>query len=77
MVVLIIFITQFVDCPQYAYIVRDLCCFRDYADPFVLTSTVIVHLIEYLFIIYISKLLSLGDIISYLYYKHVILLCFY
>ena len=38
-------ITQFVDCPRYAYIVRDLCYFRDYADPFVLTSTEIVQLI--------------------------------
>ena len=59
------------DCPQYAYIVRDLCYFRDYADPFVLTSTEIVQLIEYLCTIYISKLISLGDIISYLYYKPV------
>ena len=42
------FITQFVDCPQYAYIVRDLCYFRDYADPFVLTNTEIVQLIEYI-----------------------------
>ena len=41
------FITQYVDCPQYAYIVRDVCYFRDYADPFVLTSTEI-QLIEYL-----------------------------
>ena len=40
------FITQYADCPQYAYIVRDLCYFRDYADPFVLTSTEIVQLIE-------------------------------
>ena len=48
MVVLIIFITQYVDCPQYAYIVRDLCYVRDYADPVVLTSTEIVQLIEYL-----------------------------
>ena len=24
------FTTQFVDCPQYAYIVRDVCSFRDY-----------------------------------------------
>ena len=38
------FITQYVDCPQYAYIVRDLSYFRDYADHFVLTST---ELIEY------------------------------
>ena len=65
------FITQYVDCPQYAYIERDLCYFRDYADPFVLTSTEIVQLIEYLCTIYISKLISLGDIISYLYYKPV------
>ena len=63
------FITQFVDCPQYAYIVRDLCYFRDYADLFVLTSTEIIQLIEYLCTIYISKLISLGDIISYFYYK--------
>ena len=42
------FITQFVDCPQYTYIVKYLCYFRDYADPFVLTSTEIVQLIEYL-----------------------------
>ena len=40
-------------------------------DPFVLTSTEIVQLIEYLYTIYISKLISLGDIISYLYYKPV------
>ena len=40
--------THYVDCPQYAYIVRDLCYFRDYADPFVLTSTEMVQLIEYL-----------------------------
>ena len=33
------FITQFVDYPQYAYIVRYLCYFRDSADPFVFTST--------------------------------------
>ena len=59
------------DCPQYAYIVRDLYYFRDYADPFVLTSTEIVQLIEYLCTIKISKLISLGDIISYLYYKPV------
>ena len=31
-----------------AYIVRDLCYFRYYADPFVLTSTEIVQIIEYL-----------------------------
>ena len=42
------FITQFVDCPQHAYIVRELCYFRDYADPFLLTSTEIVQLIEYI-----------------------------
>ena len=36
------FIIQYVDCPQYAYSVRDLCYFRDYADPFVLTSTEIL-----------------------------------
>ena len=46
MVVLIISLHNFVDCPQYAYIVNDLCYFRDYADPFVLTSTDIVQLIE-------------------------------
>ena len=41
------FITQFFDCPQYAYnIVRYLRYFRDYVDPFVLTSTE-VQLIEY------------------------------
>ena len=45
------FITQYMDCLQYAYIVRDLCYFRDYADPLVLTSTEIVQLIEYLFTI--------------------------
>ena len=40
------FITQFVDCPKYAYIVSDLpCYFRDYADPFTLPSTEIVQLI--------------------------------
>ena len=39
------FITQYVDYPQYAYIVTYLCYFRDYADPFVLTSTEIVQLI--------------------------------
>ena len=65
------FITQFVNCPHYAYIVRDFCYFRDYADPFVLTSTEIVQLIEYLCTINISKLISLGDIISYLHYKPV------
>ena len=65
------FITQYVDCPQYAYIIRDLCYFRDYVDPFVLTSTEIVQLIEYVCTIYISRLISLGDIISYLYYKPV------
>ena len=70
------FITQYVDCPQYAYIERDLCYFIDYVDQFVLTSTGIVQLIEYLCTIYISKLISLGDIISYLYYKTCILLCF-
>ena len=42
------FITQYFDCPQYTYIVRDLCYFRYYTDPFVLTSTEIVQLIEYL-----------------------------
>ena len=42
------FITQYVDCPQYVYIVRELCYFRDYADPCVLTNTEIVQLIEYL-----------------------------
>ena len=42
-----IFITQFVDCPQYVYIARDLYYFRDYADPFVLTSTEIVQIIEF------------------------------
>ena len=42
------FTKQFVDYPQYTYIVRDLCYFRDYVDPFVLTSTGIVQLIEYL-----------------------------
>ena len=42
------FITQYVDCPHYAYIVRDLCYFRDYAaDPFVLTITEIVQLIQH------------------------------
>ena len=41
-------ITHYVDCPQNAYIVRELCYFRDYADPFVLTSTEIVQLIEHL-----------------------------
>ena len=40
-------------------------------DPFVLTSTELVQLIEYLCTIYISKLISLGDIISFLYYKPV------
>ena len=59
------------DCPQYAYIIRDLCYFRDYADPFVFTSTEIVQLIEYLCTIHISKLISLGDMFSYLYYKPV------
>ena len=44
---------------------------RDYVDLSVLTSTEIVQLIEYLCTIYISKLISLGDIISYLYYKPV------
>ena len=62
---------NFCDCPQYVYIVRDLYYFRDYADPFVITSTEIVQLIEYLSTIYISKLISLGDIISFLYYKPV------
>ena len=71
MVVLIISLHNFVDCPQYAYIVRDLCYVRDYADAFVLTSTEIVQLIEYLCTIYISKHISLGDIIYYLHYKHV------
>ena len=42
-----LFITLFVDCPQYAYIVRDVCYLRDYVDHFVLTSTEIDHLIEY------------------------------
>ena len=41
-------ITQFVDCSQYTYIVRDFCYFRDYAEIFVLTSTEIVQIIEYL-----------------------------
>ena len=50
------FISQFVDFLQYAYIVRDLCYFRDYADPFVLTSTEIVQLIEYLCTIKIPNL---------------------
>ena len=45
------FITQFVDCPQYAYIVKLFCYFRDYVDPFVLTSTEIVQPIEYLYTI--------------------------
>ena len=45
--------------------------FKDYADPFVLTTTEIVQLIEYLCTIYISKLISLGDIISYIFYKPV------
>ena len=48
MVVLIISLHNFVDFPQYAYIVRDLCYFKDYADHFVLTSTEIVLPIEYL-----------------------------
>ena len=48
MVVLIISLHNVVDCPQYAYIVRDLFYFRDYADPFVLTRTEIVQQIEYL-----------------------------
>ena len=64
MVVLIISLHNFGDCPQYVYIVRDLCYFRDYADPFVLTSTEIVQLTEYVCTINISKLISLGDIIS-------------
>ena len=38
---------------------------------FVLTYTEIVQLIEYLCTIYISKPISLGDIISFLYYKPV------
>ena len=46
------FITQFVDCPQYAYTVKELCYFRDYVDPFVLISTEIVQLIEYVCTIY-------------------------
>ena len=71
MVVLIISLHNFCDCPQYVYIVRDLCYFRDYADSFVLTCTEIVKLIEYLCTIYISKLISLGDIISLIYYKPV------
>ena len=41
------FFTQYVDYLQYAYIIRDLCYFKDYADPFVLTSTEISQLIEY------------------------------
>ena len=64
MVVFIISLHNFVDCPQYAYIVRYLCYFRDYANPFVLTSTEIVQLIEYLCTIYISKLISLRDFFS-------------
>ena len=75
MVVLIISLHNVVDCPQYAYIVRGLLYFRDYADPFVLTSTEIVQLIEYVCTIYISKLISLDDIIYYLYYKTCILFC--
>ena len=71
LILMIGFITQFVDCPQYAYIVRNLSYFRDYVDQFVLTSTEIVQLIEYLCTINISKLISPGDIISYLYYIHV------
>ena len=63
MVVLIISLHNCVDCPQYAYIARDVCYFGDYADPFVLTSTEIVQLIEYVCTIFISKLISLGDII--------------
>ena len=69
MVVLIISLHNVCDCPQYVYIVRHLCYFRDYADPFVLTSTERVQLIEYLSTIYISTLISLGDIIYFLYYK--------
>ena len=69
MVILIISLHNVVDCPQYAYIVRNLFYFRDYADSFVFTSTDIVQLNEYLCTTYISKLISLGDIISYLYYK--------
>ena len=37
----------------------------------VLTYTEIVQLIDYLCTIYISKLISLGDIIYFLYYKPV------
>ena len=51
MVVLIISLRNFGDCPQYVYILRDSCYVRDYADPFVLTSTEIVQLIEYLYTI--------------------------
>ena len=42
-----------------------------HTDPFVLTSTEIFQLIEYVCTINISKLISLSDIISYLYYKPV------
>ena len=71
MVVLIMSLHNFCDCPKYVYIVRDLCYFRDYVDPFIITSTEIVQLIEYLSTIYITKLISLCDIISFLYYKPV------
>ena len=71
MVALIISLHNFGGCPQYIYIVRDLCYFRDCVNPFVLTRTEIVQLIEYLSTIYISKLISLGDVIYFLYYKPV------
>ena len=70
MVVLTISLHNVVDCPQYAYIVRNLFIFEN-TDPFVLTSTEIVQPNEYFCIIYISKLISLCDIIYYLYYKPV------
>ena len=66
MVVLIISLHNFGDCPQYVYIVRDLCYFRHYTDPFILTSTEIVQLIENVCTINISKRISLGDIISFI-----------
>ena len=42
------YIALHVNYPQDAYVIRDLCFYRDYGDPFVLTSTDIVQLIEYL-----------------------------
>ena len=42
------YITKHIHHPEHAVIIRELCLIRDYGDPFVLTSTEISQLIEYL-----------------------------